>query len=237
MLEIEAEIPDEHAPAQADREVLDGDHDVAQPGRGRDNDLRILLALQFLLASGGLEALDAAAALGAAGFGTALDPLELATNEGQAPLLLRLGARFPFRLALQVAGVVAVVGMQPAPGQLDDTGGDPVQEAPVVRDEQHRARIRSQVGFEPLDGLGVHVVGGLVEHEQIRLTDERLAEVDPAPLAAGQRPADPVAGRRRQAGCEQREPLLQVPGIGGVQGCVDLRGFGGIVRECVEPCQ
>ena len=40
--------------------------------------------------------------------------------------------------------------------------------------------------FEPLDGFEVEMVGGLVEHDQVVLTDERLGERDALGLAAGE---------------------------------------------------
>ena len=53
-------------------------------------------------------------------------------------------------------------------------------------DDEDRAGIGAQVAFEPVDGLGVEMVGRLVEQQKIGLLEKQAAERDAAPLAAGE---------------------------------------------------
>src|SRR5215467_12212749 len=57
-------------------------------------------------------------------------------------LLLGLSSGLAGRLSLagEVVVIVAQVRGQPAPVYLDDVRGDPIDEVPVVRDEDDRAR-------------------------------------------------------------------------------------------------
>ena len=54
-----------------------------------------------------------------------------------------------------------------------------------MRDGNHRALILLQMGFQPLDTLGVQVVGGLVQQEHVRLLKEQAAQGHAAALTAG----------------------------------------------------
>ena len=54
-------------------------------------------------------------------------------------------------------------------------------------DDEDRARILAQMAFEPVDRLGVEMVGRLVEQQEVRLLEEQPAERDAAALAARER--------------------------------------------------
>ena len=51
-------------------------------------------------------------------------------------------------------------------------------------DDEDRARIGAQVAFEPVDGLGVEMVGRLVEQQEVGLLQQQAAERDAPPFAA-----------------------------------------------------
>ena len=87
-------------------------------------------------------------------------------------------------------GVVALVGDAAAAVELQDPAGDVVEEVAVMGDDQDRARIAAQVAFQPGDGLGVEMVGGLVEQQQLGLR----------PAAAG---TAPRGGARRRRACRR----------------------------------
>ena len=63
-----------------------------------------------------------------------------------------------------------------------------------MRDRDDRARVGREVVFEPLDALGVEVVGRLVEQQQVVALEQRLAQRDAAALAAGERATSASAG-------------------------------------------
>ena len=76
-------------------------------------------------------------------------------------------------------------------------------------DEDHRALVLLQVRLEPRDRLGVEVVGGLVEEQQVGVLQEELAERNAAALAAGEL-GDARVHRR------------------------DLQGVGGLLKAAVQ---
>ena len=84
----------------------------------------------------------------------------------------------------QPAGIIALVGNAAAAIEFQNPAGDIVEEVAVVGDDQDRAGIVAQMAFEPVDGLGVEMVGRLVEQQQFRLLQQQFAQRDAALLAA-----------------------------------------------------
>ncbi len=122
-------------------------------------------------------------------------------------------------LLLQPARVVALIGDALAAVELEDPAGDVVEEVAVVGDRDDRALVLGQVLLEPGDRLGVEVVGGLVEQQQVGRAQQQPAERHAPALAAGERAH--VGVRRRQAQGVHRvfELRVEVPRVGRV----DLR--------------
>ena len=92
--------------------------------------------------------------------------------------------------------------------------GDVVEEVAVVGDDEDRALVVDQVLLQPGDGLGVEVVGRLVEQQHVGRLEQQLAERDAALLAARER----VDARRRRAG-SAAPPSRRRPGCRGPRGC------------------
>jgi hypothetical protein len=88
----------------------------------------------------------------------------------------RLDARL---VLLEIVAVVADVVGQGPQREIGDAGHDRVEEEAIVRDQNHRVRIRVQVLLEPVAGLEVEVIGRLVEQQQVRLAEQQLGERDP----------------------------------------------------------
>ncbi len=106
---------------------------------------------------------------------------EVAPNRfGDDSALLALGA------GLEVRRVAAFMHVAAAPVEFEDAGGDPVEHMTIVGYEQKPAPVIGETVLEPRDGLDVEVVGGLVEHEQVGLVDEKPGEGHPLRLTAGQ---------------------------------------------------
>ena len=185
-------------------------------GAGRDGDLE--------LAVGGLRGVglgqqllvgaEAGLALGLAGSWREAHPFELA---GEGPLAGVGGALLAGEageLLLEPARVVALEREAAAVVELEDPLGDVVEEVAVVGDRDDRARVLLEEPFEPLDRLGVEVVGRLVEEEQVRVAEQEPGERDPALLAAGQGRDVGVVGRAAQGVHRDVDVALQVPGVG-----------------------
>src|SRR5262249_23081910 len=142
-----------------------------------------------------LVPLETGLALGLAGPGAGPDPLQLVLQA-----LAALGVLGPLdldsgRLGVQVGGGVALVGVGVAGVELEDPLGHVVKEVPVVGDRDDGAGVLLQVLLQPLHALGVQVVGGLVEEQQVRLGQQQAAQRDPALLAARQARHVGVGGR------------------------------------------
>ena len=122
--------------------------------------------------------------LGLAGLRGHPDPFQLAF-QGLAPLaLLLLFHGKAFGLLVQPGGIIPLPGNALAAVQFQDPAGHVVQEVTVMRNGNHRTLILLQMGFQPLDGFGIQVVGGLVQQEDIGLTQQQAAEGHPAPFTA-----------------------------------------------------
>src|SRR4051794_16153045 len=109
-------------------------------------------------------------------------------------LLLFLDA-LALGLSDQVVRVVPVVRNEAAAKEFDDAGGNAIEKVAVVRHDEAGARIRAQEILQPLDRLGIEVIGGLIENEEIGLRDERAAESHAALFAAAQRADDALGAR------------------------------------------
>ena len=116
--------------------------------------------------------------------------------------------------------------------ELEDPLGDVVEEVAVVGDGDHRARVLVEEALEPLDGLGVEVVGRLVEQQQVGVLEQQPGERHAALLAAGERRDVGVVGRAAQRVHRDLDVALDVPGVGGVDPVLE-RGLLGADRLVV----
>ena len=84
------------------------------------------------------------------------------------------------------------------------------------------AGVLGEVLLQPLHGLGVQVVGGLVEQQQVGRLEQQLAERDAALLATGEGGDRPVAGRAAQGVHGLLQLGVQVPRVGVVEVLLEL---------------
>ena len=123
-----------------------------------------------------LQAADAALAASAARFHTAPNPhfflcQQLVGLGGDHRLLRQLLLFLDL-----VLGKVTRVGAQLTAVQLHDAGGYTVKERPVVGDGHDAAREVQQQVFQPLDGIQIQVVGGLVQQQHVRACHQCLCQ-------------------------------------------------------------
>ncbi len=214
----EGEVVDQGATVEALGQPLGLEHDVAESRTGRDVDLGgVDLAHPVGLGRHLLVASQTRLALGLAGLGVGAHPLELALEHlGALGVLLALDLEAVL-LRLEVRRVVALVGVRLASVELEDPGGDVVEEVPVVGDGQDGAGVGREVALEPLHGLGVEVVGGLVEEQQVGLLEQQLAQRDPATLTTGEVVDERLRRRAAQRVHRLVEPAVEVPRVGVVE--------------------
>ena len=109
---------------------------------------------------------------------------------------------------------------------LADPLGNVIQEVAVVRDGEHGARIVVEEVLEPQNGLGIQVVRGLVEQQQVRSLKQQFAQRHSTTLAAGKH-----AHRHTGIGALKRvhgltELGIDVPAVGGVDLVLQLAHLG-----------
>src|SRR5262249_18616066 len=74
---------------------------------------------------------------------------------------------------------------EPAAVEIDDARREATHERAVVRDENQRAAVASEIFFEPADRGDIEMIGRLVEQQQVGLADKRAREHRLAPDASG----------------------------------------------------
>ena len=189
---------------------------VAETWPGRDRDLELAGRVLGVLRLGQqlLVRTEAGLALCLPGARGEAHPFEL-TRERPLPgvdrLLLAGHAR---QLLLEPRRVVALERDAPTAIELEDPLRDVVEEVPIVGDRDDRARVLLEEAFEPVDRLGVEVVGRLVEEQQVGVAEEQPGERDATLLATGQGRDIGVVGRAAQGVHRDVDVALEVPGVG-----------------------
>ncbi|KAF1049442.1 MAG: hypothetical protein GAK34_02062 [Delftia tsuruhatensis] len=196
--DVHGQVVDEHAVAKALGDVVELDDLRAQAlGHGNEDFLGFIALLVFEIAQF-LEARDTGLGLGLAALGVLANPLQfLLQGLGTGFLALLLGLQAVLLLD-QPLGVVALVGNAVATVQFQDPLGSVVQEVAIVGDGHHGAGEAVQELLQPFHGLGVQVVGGLVQQQHVGLGQQQLAQRHAALLAAGQLADHGVPGRQAQ---------------------------------------
>ena len=238
----EREILDQQAVAEALAQMVGLDHGAAQARAGRDVDLGLVEVRVALLGEQRLVAVQASLGLGATALGVRPHPLELLLDRALARrlgLLLHLESLLLLR---QPGGVVALEGEALAAVELEDPVRDVVEEVAIVGDRHDRALVVGEVLLEPRHGLGVQVVGRLVEQQQVGLGQQQPRQGDAPPLAAAQVGDRRIAGWAAQRVHRLVEHRVELPRAGGVDLVLQLgelvRGLVGVVhRQLVEAVQ
>ena len=214
----EGQAVHEQAVAEGLHDAVGVDHLVAQARTGRDDSSTFSarrsagLGLGHELVVGG----DARLALALPGARRHADPLELALERGLAGAVrLLLGGQARL-LLLEPGGVVALPGDARAAVELEDPAGHVVEEVAVVGHGHDRARVHLERPLEPGHGLGVEVVGRLVEQEQVGLGQQQPAQGHPPSLAPRERAHVGVARREAERVHGDLEGAVELPGAGGV---------------------
>ena len=91
--------------------------------------------------------------------------------------------------------------------------GDVVEEVPIVRHGDDRARVLVEMPLQPGDALGVEMVRRFVEQQQVGLLQQQLAQRDAALLAAGKFRDVGVARRQVHRVHRDLDLAVEFPGV------------------------
>ena len=213
----ERQVLDEHPVAVALAQALDVDDRVAEARPRRDGDLELAvgglrgvrLGQQLLVRAEPCLALRLSRARGQP------HPFELARERPLAGVRRSLLAGEPGQLLFEPARVVALERDAAAAVELEDPLRDVVEEVAIVGDRDDGARVLLEEALEPVDRLGIEVVGRLVEQQQVGVAKQQPGERDASLLATGQRRDVGVVGRAAQGVHRDVDVALEVPGVGG----------------------
>ena len=162
---------------------------LAQPGDRGPLQLEGVAQRRFV-GDEGSRLLDVELRLGPAGLRPAREPRELLAQ--QVPALLFGGLRSLGALdTLEHVSRVSALELLYLPVvHLPHTETHFVEKPAVVGDHKERARPSRPAVLEvlgqPCDAVHIEMVGGLVEHEHVEVTDEHAGKIHASPLAAGE---------------------------------------------------
>ena len=222
----ERQILDQRAAVEALVEVVHLHDLVTQARRGRDlNFFEVELLVLLGLGRHLLVALQTSLVLRLASLCTGANPRELFLQALAQLRVLLTGNLEALLLLVQVGGVVALVRVELAAVDLADPARDVVEEVAVVGHGQDRARVVGQVLLQPQDGLGVQVVGRLVEEQQVRLGKKQLGQGHAAALTTGEVFYRSVRRRAAQRLHRLLDLGVDLPRVRGVELLLQLAHF------------
>ena len=108
---------------------------------------------------------------------------------------------------------------------LGNPAGDMVEEVTIVGHRNDRARVGREVLFEPEHTLGVEVVGGLVEQEQVGGLNKELAQRHTATFTTGEHGDRLVRGGAAQRIHGLVELRIDIPRVGSIDLGLQLAHF------------
>ncbi len=208
-------------------EVAGLDHQIPQPGAGRDEELLGFIALLLFLRGQFLEPGEARLALGVPALGAGAHPFQLGLHgllAGRFLLLLDFESLF---LLLQPGRIVALPGDAVAAVQLQDPAGDVIEKIAIVGDGHDGAGVFGQEAFQPGHALRVQVIGRFIEQQHVRVGQQQFAQGDAPAFAAGEPVDIRVPGRQAQGFRRDFQFTLQVVAVAGLQDVFQARLFGG----------
>ena len=110
----------------------------------------------------------------------------------------------------------------PAPVELQDAGRQALQEASIVGDEEQGPGEVLEEALEPINGVDVQMVGGLVQQQQVRLPHQGLGEQHP-PLETARQGVERGVAIQAQARDDPLGALLDGPAAPLLEGLLDPR--------------
>ena len=107
-----------------------------------------------------------------AGLSSASEPGEFLSDQLIAFVSIDGSQLVLLGLFFKVICVITVKILHRPAIDLKDAIRDAIEKVPVMRHEQQHAGVTREIRFEPLDRVGVKVIGRFVEDQNVRFEDE-----------------------------------------------------------------
>ena len=212
-------------------QTFDLDHLVAEARTVGDDDLGAGKLFAFGLFGHLVIGRDTGLGFRLTCLGALAHPFKLALQRLLLGLVLARFLRQPLGLLLQPVGVVALVGNTAATVEFEDPAGDVVEEVAVMGDAEDGALVVDQVLLQPSDGLGVEVVGRLIEQQHVGCFEKQLTERHAARLTAREVFRHRVVRRAAQRFHRDVDLAVEVPEVLRVDVVLQLGHLlGGLIR-------
>ena len=176
----------QYAVAEGLLHVVRLDHHVAQTRAVGNIDFELLLLLLGILIEHLVVGRQTRLALGVTARGRHAHPLQLAFECLAALRRLLLLHLQPLGFLFEPTRIVALPRNTLAAIQFQNPAGHVVEEITVVRHGDHRTLILLQMLFQPIDRLGVEVVGRFVQQQYVGLLQQQPTQRHATAFAARQ---------------------------------------------------
>ena len=218
----EVEIVEQELVAKRLCHVLGFDDLVAQTGTVGDEDFELFLLLLHILVQQFVVGVQTGLSLCLTGLGSHTHPLQLAFQRLTALAGCLFFLLHALGFLLQPTGVVALPGNAFAAVELKYPTCHVVEEVAVVGYGDYRTFVLLQVLFQPVDGLCIEVVGGLVEEQHVGLLEQQAAECHTTAFTTGKMLYGLVFGRTTECIHRTLQLTVEVPCIGSVDDVLQL---------------
>ncbi len=185
--QAEGQVLEQHTVAERLADLVGLDDEITEPRPRRNVDLVGLVAGLEFLRRELLEPRKPRFGFRPPRAGVRAHPFELGLDGALPGELLFFLELEPRVLLLEPRAVVALPRNAVAAIELEDPACDVVEEIAIVRDRDDRAGKFLEETLEPGDGLGIEVIGRLVEQQHVGIRQQQAAQGDAPALAARQR--------------------------------------------------
>ena len=171
----EVEVVKEELVAIGFSHMLGFDNLIAESRTVGDENFEFFLAFFLVLVEEAVVGRKTRFTLGLSSLRSHSHPFKFALESLAALACLFLLLSHSLGLLVEPRRVVSFPGDTLAAVEFENPAGDMVEEVTVVSDGNHSAFVLLEVLLEPVDRLGIEVVGRLVEEEHIRLLEQEAA--------------------------------------------------------------
>ena len=175
--------------------------DLAAQAAGGCSHLQGIVGFRRVLVFKCFVTFDAVFGFCGAGLAAPHDPFPLHTQDGLALAFAGFRHFRPLFLQFQIFRIIRFIMIDLTPGKLRNMVHNPFQEIPVMGNHHQTSPEGPEPVFQPGNHLAVQMVGGLIQHQNIRRMHQRGHQGHPLALTAGE--GSHLLGKIRKAQLRQ----------------------------------